>query len=151
MRVLCAMILAAVILAALAPSPAQARFGVGLMVGEPTGFSFKWWQDGGTAVNAATGWSLGDGDFYVHGDYVWHRVIEDEKLGGSAPVYYGIGARLLLLDGKDSKVGVRIPLGVNYTFDNGRFDVFVEIAPIFNVIPKTDFGLSGGVGARFYF
>jgi hypothetical protein len=46
---------------------------------------------------------------------------------------------------------VRIPLGVNYTFEDGRFDVFVEIAPIFNVIPETSFGLSGGVGARFYF
>ncbi len=150
MRVLFAMILAAVILTALAPSPAQARFGAGLMVGEPTGFTFKWWQDESTAVNAATGWSLGDGHFYAHGDYVWHRVIQDEKLGGSAPVYYGIGARLLLGDGKD-KVGVRIPLGVNYTFEDGRFDVFVEIAPIFNVIPETSFGLSGGVGARFYF
>ncbi len=150
MRVLCAMILATVILAALVPSPAQARFGLGLMVGEPTGFSFKWWQVGGTAVNAATGWSLGDGHFYAHGDYVWHRVIQDEKLGGSAPVYYGIGARLLLGDGKD-KVGVRIPLGVNYTFEDGRFDVFVEIAPIFNVIPETSFGLSGGLGARFFF
>jgi hypothetical protein len=150
MRVLFAVILAAVILTALAPSPAQARFGAGLMVGEPTGFTFKWWQDESTAVNAATGWSLGDGHFYAHGDYVWHRVIQDEKLGGSAPVYYGIGARLLLGDGKD-KVGVRIPLGVNYTFEDGRFDVFVEIAPIFNVIPETSFGLSGGVGARFYF
>ncbi len=150
MRVLFAIILAAVILTALAPSPAQARFGVGLMVGEPTGFTFKWWQDESTAVNAATGWSLGDGHFYAHGDYVWHRVIEDEKLGGSAPVYYGIGVRLLLGDGKDN-VGVRIPLGLNYTFENGRFDVFVEIAPIFNVIPETAFDLSGGVGARFYF
>ncbi len=150
MRVLFAMILAAVILTALAPSPAQARFGAGLMVGEPTGFTFKWWQDESTAVNAATGWSLGDGHFYAHGDYVWHRVIQDEKLGGSAPVYYGIGARLLLGDGKD-KVGVRIPLGVNYTFEDGRFDVFVEIAPIFNVIPETSFDLSAGVGARYYF
>ena len=151
MRVLCPMILAAVILAALIPSPARADIGIGIMAGEPTGFSFKWWNEEGTAIDAATGWSLGDNHFYAHCDYLWHRTIEDEKIGGSAPLYYGIGARMILRDDKDSKFGVRIPIGLDWLFDNGRFDVFVEIAPVFNVIPKTDFDLSGGVGARFYF
>lgn len=151
MRVLCPMILAAVILAALIPSPARADIGIGIIAGEPTGFSFKWWNDDDTAIDAAVGWSLGDNDFYAHCDYLWHRMIEDEKIGGSAPLYYGIGARIILGDEKASKFGVRIPIGVDYRFDNGRFDVFVEIAPVFNVLPETDFDLSGGVGARFYF
>lgn len=151
MRVLCLTILAAVVLAALAPATARADIGVGIIAGEPSGFSFKWWAEDGTAVDAVTGWSLGDGDFYVHADYLWHRTIEDVEIGGSAPVYYGIGARLLLRDDGDSKVGVRIPIGLDYVLDNGRFDIFIEIAPIFNVIPKTKFDLSGGVGARFYF
>ena len=151
MRVLYPMILAAVILTMLAPLPAGADVGIGLIAGEPTGFSFKWWNEGGTAIDMATGWSLGDNNFYIHGDYLWHRVIEDEKIGGSAPIYFGIGARMILRDEKDSKFGVRIPIGLDYLFDNGRFDVFVEIAPIFNVIPKTDFDLSGGVGVRYYF
>ena len=151
MRVLCPMILAAVILTTLAPSPAWAGMGVGIIAGDPSGFSFKWWADDGTAVDAVTGWSLGDGDFYAHCDYLWHRTIEDLEIGGSAPLYYGIGARLLLRDDDDSKLGVRIPIGLDYLFDNGRFDIFVEIAPIFNVVPETEFDLSGGVGARFYF
>ena len=125
--------------------------GIGIIAGEPSGFSFKWWNENDTAIDGATGWSIGDSDFYIHGDYLWHRVIEDEKIDGSAPLYYGIGARMILRDDKDSRFGVRIPIGLDYLFDNGRFDVFVEIAPIFNVIPKTDFSLSGGVGARFYF
>ncbi len=151
MRVLCLTILAATILAALAPSPAGADIGVGIIAGEPSGFSFKWWAEDGTAVDAVTGWSLGDGDFYAHCDYLWHRVIEDLEIGGSVPLYYGIGARLLLREDKDSKIGVRIPIGLDYLFDNERFDIFVEIAPIFNFVPETDFDLSGGVGARFYF
>ena len=151
MRVLCPTILAAVILAALIPSSAMADIGIGIMAGEPTGFSFKWWNEGGTAIDAATGWSLGDNNFYAHCDYLWHRTIEDEKIGGTAPLYYGIGARMVLRDATDSEFGVRIPIGLDWLFDNGRFDVFVEIAPIFNVIPKTEFALSGGVGARFYF
>ena len=151
MRILCPMILAAVILVALIPSPVRADIGVGIIAGEPSGLAFKWWAEDGTAVDAVTGWSLGDGDFYVHGDYLWHRVIEDLEIGGSVPLYYGIGARLLLREDKDSKIGVRIPIGLDFLLDDGRFDIFVEIAPIFNVIPETDFSLSGGVGARFYF
>ena len=151
MRVLCLTIMVAVILTALAPSPALAGIGVGIIAGEPSGFSFKWWAEDGTAVDAVTGWSLEDSDFYVHADYLWHRMIEDVEIGGSVPVYYGIGARLLLRDDGDSRVGVRIPIGLDYLLDNGRFDIFIEIAPIFDVMPKTDFDLSGGVGARFYF
>ncbi len=151
MRVLCSMILAAVILATLVPSPAGADVGLGVIVGEPTAFSVKWWNDGRTAIDGAIGWSFTEGDFYAHGDYLWHRTVRADNVDSGFPLYYGIGARLLLRDDKDSKVGVRIPIGLDYLFDNGRFDVFVEIAPIFNVVPKTDFDLSGGVGARFYF
>lgn len=151
MRVLCSVCLALIVLATAALSPAVAEVGVGIIAGEPSGFSFKWWMDDGTAVDAVTGWSLADGDFYAHCDYLWHRVIEDEDIGGSVPLYYGVGARILLRDEDDSKFGVRIPIGLDYLFDNGRFDVFVEIAPIFNFVPDTEFDLSGGVGARFYF
>lgn len=151
MRVLCLTIMFAVILTTLAPSQAMAGIGVGIVAGEPSGFSFKWWAEDGTAVDAVTGWSLDDSNFYVHCDYLWHRTIEDVEIGGTAPLYYGIGARVLLRDDGDSKVGVRVPIGLDYLFDNGRFDVFIEIAPIFNVMPETDFDLSGGVGARFYF
>ena len=151
MRVLCPMILAVVVLAALVPSPALADIGVGIIAGEPSGFALKWWAEDGTAVDAVTGWSLADSDFYAHADYLWHRVVEDLEIGGSVPLYYGIGARLLLREGGDSKIGVRIPIGLDFLIDNGRFDIFVEIAPVFNVMPETDFDLSGGVGARFYF
>lgn len=149
MRTLCAAVLAAFLLTA-AVAPAGARVGVGIIAGEPTGLSFKKWFDGGTAVDGATGWSLSHGDFYAHCDYLWHRIIDDEEIGGSVPLYYGVGGRLLISD-DDSKVGVRIPIGLDYLFDNGRFDVFVEIAPILNLVPDTEFDLTGGVGARFYF
>jgi hypothetical protein len=150
-RVLCSIVLAVVILATVSTSQAPARIGVGIVAGEPSGFSLKWWLDESTAVDAVTGWSLDEGNFYAHCDYLWHRVIEDTELGGSVPLYYGIGARLLLRDPEDSKAGVRIPIGLDYLFDNGRFDIFIEIAPIFNFVPETEFDLSGGIGARYYF
>ncbi len=151
MRVLCPMILAAAILVALIPSPARADLGVGVIAGEPTGFSFKWWNEGGTAVDAAIGWSLGDENLYVHSDYLWPYTIKAGSIGGGAPLYYGIGARVVLHDDSDATIGVRIPIGLDYMFDNGRVDIFVEIAPILIMIPEGDFDLSGGVGVRFYF
>ncbi len=151
MRSMSLVVLAALTVAAAASPSVGARVGVGVVAGEPTGLSFKWWQDGGTAIDMATGWSLSENDLYVHADYLWHRLIEDKEIGGSVPLYYGIGARVLLRDDEDSKAGVRIPVGLDLTFDDGRFDVFVEIAPIFNLVPDTEFDLSGGVGARFWF
>jgi hypothetical protein len=151
MRTLCQAVLSVAVAVVLLAAPALARTGIGIIAGEPSGFSFKWWSEGTTAVDAVTGWSLDEGDFYVHCDYLWHREFEDVEIGGTVPLYFGVGARLLLRDDDDAKVGVRIPVGVDYLLDKGRFDVFVEIAPIFNFVPETEFDLSGGVGARFYF
>lgn len=150
MRALCPMILAAVILAALIPSSAQADVGVGFIAGEPSAFSLKWWN-GSTAVDAAIGWSLTHDNFYVHCDHVWHRRFESMDFGARAPFYYGVGARFVSNTNNDSRIGLRVPLGIDYMFDNGRFDIFLEVVPIFDVMPETDFGIGGGMGARFYF
>jgi len=151
MRVLCPMILAGAILVALIPSSAVADLGVGVIAGEPTGFSFKWWNTGGTAVDAATGWSLGDDKLYVHCDYLWPYTVKAESIIGGAPLYYGVGVRVVLSEDSDATIGVRLPVGLDYMFDNRRIDIFVEIAPILTVIPEGDFDVSGGVGVRFYF
>ena len=150
MRVLYPMILAAVILAALIPSSAPADLGVGLIVGEPTGISLKWWNEG-TAVDAAVGWSLDHDNFYVHCDHVWHRRFEDMDFGARAPFYYGIGARFVSHKNNDARIGLRVPLGIDYMFDNGRFDIFLEVVPTFDLMPETKFGVGGGIGARYYF
>jgi len=129
---------------------AHARVGVGVFAGEPSGLCAKWWLDDAVAVDGVVGWSLEEGNFYAHTDYLWHRIIEDKELGGSVPFYFGIGARFLAHD-DDSRFGARIPFGLNYFIDDGRFDVFIEVAPIFDVVPETEFDISAGIGARYYF
>jgi hypothetical protein len=136
---------------ALAPS-AGADVGVGVIAGEPTGLSFKLWGDGASGLDAASGWSFGDeGRLYLHADYLWQRMIEDREIGGTVPFYFGVGGRVLLREGRDSRLGIRIPLGLDYFFEEGRFNVFVELAPIIDLVPETEFDLSGGVGLRFLF
>lgn len=132
-------------------STAVARTGVGIIAGEPTGFSAKRWLSDETAVDLATGWSLTNGDFYLHCDYLWHRIVQDTRAGASVPLHFGAGGRLLIRDDADSKLGVRFPVGLSFPLQDGRFDIFVEIAPILNLVPDTEFDLSGGVGARYYF
>ncbi len=104
----------------------------------------------------AAGRSL-DGDewFYLHGDYLIHnyRLEKEikEDIEGDLPFYYGIGGRVLLKENDDTRIGIRIPLGLDYRFADRKLDVFVEIAPIIDLLPETEFALTGGVGIRYYF
>jgi len=65
------------------------------------------------------------------------------------PFYYGIGARIKTLD--DVTLGVRVPLGLSYIFSDVPVDLFVELAPLLDLIPKTNFRINAAVGGRFYF
>jgi hypothetical protein len=152
-RVLRTLFAALILLAGVCSGEAVARVGLGVMAGEPTGLSLKIWGDGRHALDGAAGWSIGeDGWLYMHGDYLWHRYdLDPDEFRGTVPYYFGVGGRLLLHEGDESRVGVRFPIGLDYLFENGRFDVFVEVAPVLDLVPETNFTLSGGVGARFYF
>lgn len=127
--------------------------GLGIMAGEPTGLSLKTWLGESTALDAAAGWSIGENEWvHVHVDYLHHRYdLNPPELDRPVPYYFGVGCRLLLRDGHGSKLGIRIPLGLDYVFEESRLDVFVEVAPILNLVPETEFDLSGGIGARFWF
>lgn len=153
MKALTAMIVTVLLLALAYAGDAAARVGLGVMAGEPTGVALKVWGSSRHAFDAAAGWSIGDGGWiYLHGDYLWHRYeLDPGEFRGTVPYYFGVGGRLLLHEGDDSRVGVRFPLGLDYLFEGGRFDVFVEVAPVLDLVPETNLTLSGGVGARFYF
>ncbi len=125
-------------------------FGLGIILGSPTGLSFKKWTSNNTAIDGAVAWSLGkDGKLHLHADYLFHNFTITSPPEGSLPIYYGIGGRLLLSD--ESRLGIRIPVGIEYLFAKAPFDLFFEIAPTLDLIPATEFDLNAGIGARFYF
>ena len=124
--------------------------GVGIILGEPTGISAKYWIDRTTAVDGAIAWSFVDGGaFHIHGDYLLHNfsLISVEK--GKLPFYYGIGARIKTLS--DVTFGVRVPVGLSYIFTDIPVDLFLEVVPLLDLIPKTNFRLNASIGGRFYF
>ena len=124
--------------------------GLGLIVGEPTGISFKYWTGSTTAFDAALAWSfIDEGAFHIHGDYIFHNMRLISVPEGTLPFYYGIGARLKT--SHDSRFGVRVPLGLAYLFQNAPVDIFLEIVPILDLTPKTDFSINAAIGARYFF
>ena len=128
----------------------RSGMGLGLIVGEPTGISFKYWTGSTTAFDAALAWSFVDeGAFHIHGDYIFHNMRLITIPEGMLPFYYGIGARIKTAD--ETKLGVRVPLGLAYLFHNVPVDIFLEVVPILDLIPETDFGINAALGARYFF
>ena len=124
--------------------------GLGIIIGEPTGFSFKHWTSSTTAFDAAIAWSfINEGAFHIHADYLLHSFRLIDVPEGKLPFYYGIGGRLKTSD--KTRLGVRVPLGLAYLFQTAPIDIFLEVVPILDFIPKTDFRINAALGARYYF
>lgn len=131
-------------------------FGAGVMLGEPTGLSTKVWLQEMCAVDAGVAWSfVDDGSFHLHGDFLLHplnllRWVE--KAPGKLPFYFGAGGRVRFAH--RTHVGIRVPLGAVFTFNNFTdwpVDLFVELVPIVDLYPATDAAFNGGIGGRYYF
>jgi len=132
----------------------RSGMGLGIILGEPTGIDGKFWLSGNTAFDAGAAWSFVDHPhFQVQGDFVFHnfnilkRIFEITK--GELPLYYGIGARLRIQH--ENEFGLRFVGGAAYLFDNAPFDIFLEVAPIMNLIPSTELYGSAALGLRFWF
>ncbi len=146
----------AILLAILLPCAnllAQERgFGLGIIVGEPTGLTGKNWLSPNTAFDFAAAWSLRENNsLTLQADYLMHsfNLIRVDK--GQLPFYYGIGGRIRFADRGDDDLGVRIPLGLNYHFQNISLDAFFELVPVLDLAPETDFEVDVAIGVRFFF
>ena len=129
------------------------QFGLGIIIGEPTGPCFKLWTSQRTAVDGAVAWSFAKNTgIHLHADYLLHvyDLIDVEK--GRLPLYYGIGGRIRFAEGdRDDNIGIRIPVGLEYLFDNAPLDIFFEIVPILDLTPDTDLDFNAAAGVRYFF
>ncbi len=126
------------------------RFGLGLILGEPTGLSGKYWISPRTAIDGAFAWSIDKkSGVHLHSDYLWHDYRIISVIKGKLPIYYGVGARMVFAT--DNIFGVRGVAGFNYIFDGTPLDIFLEIVPILDIAPKVGFDFNGAIGIRYYF
>ena len=129
--------------------PEKGQKAVGVMIGEPTGISFKAWNSSKTAFDLGLTWSLQSNDAIgIHADHLWHTWLDVDS--GNLAFQYGVGLRTWFADGA-SAAGVRIPVGFNYLFEDAPIGLFLEIAPVIDILPDTDADGNGAIGARFYF
>lgn len=145
-------------------SAQSSGFGLGIMLGEPTGISAKYWMGGDRALAFGLAWGgLGSagGYLHVHGDYLFHNFSLINVSQGKLPLYFGPGLRMRTWSGDrywnndktsgQSRIGIRFPVGLSYLFDGAPVDVFLEVVPTLDLIPGTSFDLDAAIGARYWF
>lgn len=155
---------------------ANKTFGLGLMVGAPTGLSGKYFLGDDTALAFGLGTIYEYRDrrgVHLHVDFLWHPLSLASAKPFELPLYFGIGGRLL--DGNRcyryergvcdyyyrdyTALGLRAPLGIAFDFNNVPLDIFLELALVFDFVIDHDeryddavfLDLNGAVGVRYYF
>lgn len=127
-------------------------YGLGIMLGEPSGLNAKYWLDSKKALDFGLAYSFvtGNGTMAIHCDYVFHN---NDLIDASVkvPVYYGFGARVRIGSNDNSSFGARGVLGILYQLQTEPVDIFAEAAPVFNLFPKTTLHLDIAIGARYFF
>jgi hypothetical protein len=125
--------------------------GLGIIIGDPTGISFKAWLNSRHAFDLALAWTVERNDaLHIHGSYLYHNNNFFSPKRGRMPLYYGIGGRVKAREDRTT-VGVRIPFGFEYLFEGAPLGLFLEVAPILDLTPNTELDINSGVGIRFYF
>ena len=126
-------------------------FGAGIILGEPTGISAKYWLNNVNAFDYALGSSFAsNGRIHLHIDYVWHT-FDPFPSTETFVLYYGPGIRVKTREFGNSVLGIRGVMGLAWFVKTAPIDVFVEIVPVLNLTPDVNMSLNAGLGARFYF
>lgn len=141
-------------------------FGLGLMIGDPTGVSGKLWlSDGDRALDFGLAWGVYGRYVHVHADYLFHNNSLITVSKGTLALYYGPGVRVRSwsggrywnrgkwedYDGSRLGVGARFPVGLDYMFEGAPVDVFLEVVPSLDLVPSTAFDFDAAIGARYWF
>jgi hypothetical protein len=154
----------------------QRQYGVGVMLGDPTGLSGKAWVSRTNAIDVglgayawgppgdcvrrgpdpgicAHGWA--DSTISVHADYLWESKITEGRIA-QLDWHIGGGARAFFVSGSCVgdcwELGARAPVGLDLTFQQPTFlEVFLELAPAVYVVPVAFLSFEGALGVRGYF
>lgn len=124
------------------------NFGLGIMLGEPSGVTVKNWLSETAAFDIGAAWSLSgrNESLHMHADFLMHSWFPEND---GLAFYYGLGGRVIFANSPTA--GARIPLGLTYVFTNAPLDLFVEAVPIVDLAPDLEFAGNGAVGLRYYF
>lgn len=86
---------------------------------------------------------------HIHASYLIHNfslIKSQERL----PVFYGPGINVNYASIGGWHMGVRGVAGLAWIHRTGKFDVFLELAPVLQLFPGAWLEMTGGLGFRFY-
>ncbi len=137
----------------------KGTFGVGIIVGEPTGICGKLYLKDDQAIQAAVGGALIGGGVQVHADYVFHPLILQTRDSFVLATFIGPGVRFIQYsNGREASfvaLGLRATGGLLFDFKNVPLDAFLEVAGVFEFAFADGEGagiaLNAGAGVRYYF
>jgi hypothetical protein len=151
---------------------ANKTFGLGLEVGEPTSINGKVFVSRRSAIDFGIGYIYDDyyygNGFHIYADYLWHPVSLASTQSFELPFYFGAGLRYWDFTYCDmnvcgfggNAVGIRVPIGIAFDFNNVPLDVFIQLVPVLDFVggnyytrygDRTHLGLDGSVGIRYWF
>jgi hypothetical protein len=144
-------------------APMGRGFGLGVMIGEPTGLTAKIWSGNDVA------WALSVGNSYlgslrIGADYLWHfnafnsNVINMYAgpglavgIGESSGWWYSNRDRTFYKEPNDIGVGIRGLIGINIVPRNTPIEFFGEVGLMVGVLPASHTNVEAAFGIRFYF
>ena len=133
------------------------EFGLGLIIGNPTGISGKYFLSREIAIDGAFGLGVIGGEHLrIHGDVLWHFGITQWPAAG-LDLYVGVGPVLGSHNHNNNNnhdslwVGARGPFGASLTFNGAPFDIFLEIAANLWLVEDVRFDLDAALGGRYWF
>jgi hypothetical protein len=136
----------------------KGTFGIGLIIGEPTGVSAKLYLKDDQAIQAAVGGAFVGGGFQVHADYVFHPYILQTRDSFVLATYLGPGVRFIQYsNGREEgtvALGLRATGGLLFDFKEVPLDAFLEVSGVFEYESGDEgagLALNAGAGVRYYF
>jgi hypothetical protein len=137
-------------------TPADAGpFGIGLVLGRPTGVSAAYEMSDNTALAFGVGLNLFDGRHgYLQGDFLFY--LPDLVSGGSITLYPYVGPGIFISDvgGRGSDrfgLGARVPFGLALDFAKAPIQLFLEVSANLLLVPDVNGDIAGAFGFRYYF
>jgi hypothetical protein len=142
-----------VLLAVLWSAPARAEsgaFGLGLILGQPTGITGAYQLSDRTAIDAALGlgW-VDDRKFYLHVEFLYFLPTLVSGNSAALSAYLGIGG--FFFAHKDPVFGARAPFGLSLDFTSVPLQLFLEASLLLAIVPGVDLDVRGALGFRYYF
>jgi len=140
------------------------KFGLGIMLGQPTALTIKYHFTPNHALTAAVGvgW-WGGHNFHIHCDYGYHFDLTKQS-GFDLRMYVGGGVKFFYYywdyynyydrhwdhHGR-AGIGIRVPVGISFNINKVPLEVFLEIVPGMAFLPWIGFFVDGAIGVRYYF